>query len=399
MFSSKLSSSPTHLFNAHSLAGLGATLVGNGIGRFAYIAMMPALIHAGWFNEQQASYLGAATLIGYILGAPFSSYLLHHFNVINLIRTAMLLSSISFLGCAIQDASFSYYFVLRGIAGLTGSMLMILAPPIIVRLHAPEVKARISGIIFSGIGVGVMFAGCVLPFILQHSVSAAWLILAMITFTVTVMSWRTWAAVQPTARYTSSNARFNTLSKSQKTTLLMLICAYSLDAIGYLPHTLFWVDYIVRDLHKSLTYGGFMWAIFGLGAALGPVISGILGDKFNLKLALSSAFLLKAVGVMLPVLCTHSVSLALSSLLVGLFTTGTVALISAYTLECVGYELNTKAWGLLTMAFALSQGIFGYLYAHLAPIVPSYQPLFITSTCMLLIALFCVSKTKPTHQG
>ncbi|MDR0770676.1 MAG: MFS transporter [Burkholderiales bacterium] len=47
-----------------SFAGLSATFVGNGVGRFAYIALMPALIGAGWFTKSEASYLGVATLAG-----------------------------------------------------------------------------------------------------------------------------------------------------------------------------------------------------------------------------------------------------------------------------------------------------------------------------------------------
>lgn len=386
MHSPNLTRSRPQLFNAYSMAGFGATLVGNGIGRFAYIAMMPALIHAGWFDEAQASYLGAATLIGYILGAPLCQYLTHYFTAVSLIRVAMLLSSLSFLGCALQDISFSYYFLLRAMAGLTGAMLMILAPPLIVRLHPPETKARISGIIFSGIGLGVMLAGCLLPIILQQSISAAWLLLAAITFATTFATWSTWQKTETNSNFSPSSAKLNTLSKSQQRTLGLLVCAYAFDAIGYLPHTLFWVDFIVRDLDRSLTLGGAMWAIFGVGAALGPILVGSIGDKLDLKLALCSVFLLKATGVLLPTLTTNLAGLMLSSLLVGLFTTGVVALISAYTLECVGYELNTKAWGMLTMAFALSQGVFGYLYAYLAPQITNYQPLFITSTCALVLA-------------
>ena len=52
-------------FNRLSAAGLSATFVGNGIGRFAFIAMMPALIQSGWFSKGEASYLSVATLVGY----------------------------------------------------------------------------------------------------------------------------------------------------------------------------------------------------------------------------------------------------------------------------------------------------------------------------------------------
>ncbi len=99
----------------------------------------------------------------------------------------------------------------------------------------------------------------------------------------------------------------------------------------------------------------------------------------------------------MPLVSTHSSALALSSLLVGLFTTGTVALVSAYSLECVGYELNTKAWGMLTMAFALSQGGFGYLYANLAPSMNSYQPLFAFSSAALIVALLCIKFSQSNH--
>src|SRR3546814_14051351 len=45
-----------------ALAGLAATLVGNGIARFAYTPLIPALIAAGWFAPAEAVYLAAANL-------------------------------------------------------------------------------------------------------------------------------------------------------------------------------------------------------------------------------------------------------------------------------------------------------------------------------------------------
>ena len=47
-----------------TLAGLSATLVGIGLGRFAYTPLIPVLIDAGWFSASDAAYLGAANLAG-----------------------------------------------------------------------------------------------------------------------------------------------------------------------------------------------------------------------------------------------------------------------------------------------------------------------------------------------
>ncbi|MFU7514200.1 YbfB/YjiJ family MFS transporter, partial [Vibrio cholerae] len=151
------------IINRYSLAGLGATLIGNGIGRFAYIALMPALIQAGWFSSSEASLLGVATLIGYIFGAPAVNLLLRYFSVGQLIRTAMLVSSLSYLGCAVQEAPILWFYLLRTLAGIAGAMLMVLAPPVIVRMHKSEVKALISGVVFSGIGLGAMLSGTLIP--------------------------------------------------------------------------------------------------------------------------------------------------------------------------------------------------------------------------------------------
>jgi hypothetical protein len=46
------------VLNRLSLSGLAATLVGNGIGRFAYIALMPVLIGQQWFTPNEAAVLG-----------------------------------------------------------------------------------------------------------------------------------------------------------------------------------------------------------------------------------------------------------------------------------------------------------------------------------------------------
>ena len=51
------------------LAALCASLVGIGLARFAYTALMPALVAEQWFVPAQAAYLGAANLAGYLVGA------------------------------------------------------------------------------------------------------------------------------------------------------------------------------------------------------------------------------------------------------------------------------------------------------------------------------------------
>ncbi|ARP38408.1 YbfB/YjiJ family MFS transporter [Vibrio syngnathi] len=386
------------LLNRSTFAGLAATLVGNGIGRFAYIALMPVLIQGGWFSSEDASILGAATLIGYIFGAPASSFLQRYYSTGTLIRASLLLSSFSYLGCALKSAPFEWFLTLRTIAGVSGAILMVLAPPVITSLHPQEMKARISGVVFSGIGLGAMISGTIIPLLIYQSVESAWLGMGAIAFLATVLTWNTWALEAKPNHCDKSPSTFDALSKNKRISISCVLLAYSFSAIGYLPHTLFWVDYIVRELKMSFASGGFYWAVFGIGAAIGPIVTGILGDKFGLKKALLAAFICKASGVALPLLSTSETALFASSLLVGMFTPGTVTLVSTYTLEIVGTQLHTRSWGAMTMAFAISQGIVGFVMAHYAPQLTSYNLLFMISASALILSILCIAFTSTKQQ-
>lgn len=384
----------TQLFNQDSLAGLGATLIGNGIGRFAYIALMPALIQSGWFSESDASYLGVATLLGYILGAPAANVLLRYFSAGQLIRAAMLLSSFSYLGCAWQDAPLIWFYIWRTLAGAAGALLMVVAPPVIVRKYSADVKARISGVIFSGIGLGAMLSGTLIPVLIYFSVVSAWLGMGAIAILTTILTWNAWGSASRTSHASYIKASFSQLSKPQSRSMILILLAYTLDAIGYLPHTLFWVDYIVRELGMSLSNGGLFWAVFGIGAAIGPLITGSLGDRFGVKRSLCIAFSFKAIGVALPLISSSTPALLISSLLVGIFTPGVVTLVSTYTLECVGYELHTKAWSAMTLSFAVSQGAMGFLMAYALSSYASYNFVFALSALALILSVICIALTS-----
>lgn len=390
--------SQVKLLNRTSFAGLAAILVGNGIGRFAYIALMPVLIQSNWFSSEDASILGAATLIGYILGAPASSFLQKYYSIGTLIRASLLLSSFSYLGCTLKSAPFEWFLTLRTIAGVSGAVLMVLVPPMIVSLHPQEMKARISGVVFSGIGLGAMISGTFIPLLISQSVESAWLGMGTIAFLATVLTWNTWSLELKPNHCAKSPSTFNALSKYERISISCVLLAYAFNAIGYLPHSLFWVDYIVRELGMSLTSGGFYWAIFGIGAGVGPIITGTLGDKFGLKKALLVAFSCKAIGVALPLLSTNKIALFASSILVGLFTPGTVTLVSTYTLEIVGTKLHTKSWGAMTMAFAISQGVGAVVMAHYAPQLSSYNVLFIISASALILSIVCLAFTSTKQQ-
>lgn len=373
--------------------GFSATFVGNGIGRFAYIALIPALIQAGWFSQQEASYLGVATLVGYLFGSLLVTTLTKFSSEKSLLRASMLLSAISYLACALPHSPLSWYYIWRLLAGITGSLLMILGPSNILRSCEIKIRSRVGGIVFSGIGIGVFIAGTLIPSLIGIGISFTWVILGGISLILMLTTWNRWA---DDAVVVAATEHKIILNRQQYLFLGLTLASYALNAIGYLPHTLFWVDYIVRELKMPLSYGGFFWAVFGVGAALGPFLTSGIGHRFGIKNALLAAFALKAVGVFLPIISSSVITIFLSSLIVGAMTPGTVTLVALYTLHGAGEYLYRKAWNAMTLAFALAQALFSYIMAYVvANYLHSYRPLFIFSAIALLLSVSCIIFTKP----
>jgi MFS family permease len=393
------------VFNRLSIAGLCATLIGNGIGRFAFVALMPALIQAGWFTQADASYLGVATLVGYMLGAALSDSLATRFPSAFLLRVAMLACSLSFLACAIADAPMAWYYAWRTAAGVSGAVLMVLPAPVVLSRHEVSIRARTSGVVFSGIGLGAAISGVLVPLLIAgiglsvpvgetgtplfrlQGVTGAWLGLGSVCLALTALSWRAWPADAEPAAASTEQAD---LPSEIKLRVALIVLAHGLNAIGYLAHTMFLPDYVVRELGMSLSTAGLFWSMFGLGAAIGPMLTGTLADRFGLKRCLIAGFALKAISAILPVLSSNSAVLVVSSTLMGICTPGVVALVSAYTLDCVGQSHHRKAWGMATSSFAVAQAAGGALMAVAATHLDSYHALFGVSAAALVGSVICV---------
>src|SRR5689334_4926674 len=99
-----------------AFAGLAATLVGIGLGRFAYAPLIPPLIEAAWFSPAQVAWLGAANLAGYLAGALVASSLALRFAPAGLLRAMMLLAATAFIACTVPTP-FIWFFAWRFAAG------------------------------------------------------------------------------------------------------------------------------------------------------------------------------------------------------------------------------------------------------------------------------------------
>lgn len=362
-------------------AGLAAIFVGIGLARFSYTPLIPALIAAAWFTPPEAAYLAATNLAGYLLGAVFARTIARHLPLPAVIRAAMVGAVLSFVACA-WPASFLWFFPWRLLSGIVGGILMVLVTSSVLARTPSAWRGRVGGAVFSGVGFGITAAGTVVPALAREGLTTVWLALAAVAALLTVATWRSW----PDEPRHEARKRVAGGSLRAFAPLALLMLLYVCDAIGFVPHAVFWIDYVARGLGLGLAVGGLYWVAFGVGAAVGPFLAGILADRAGIATSLVLALVVKGLAVALPVFAHDGFSLALSSLVVGALTPAVPALISGRAVELVSAAHAPQAWAWLTVAFAVAQTAAGYGLAFLFARTGSYHLLFALGAASLALA-------------
>lgn len=342
-------------------AAFAANLVGIGLSRFAYAPLLPAIIDAHWFKPSAAAYLGAANLAGYLLGALSGRGLAAHGTVRGSLRGLMLLASLCFFASSVP-VSFAWFFLWRFLSGLAGGGLMVLAATSVLP-HVPAARrGLLGGVIFMGVGTGIAASGSLLPVLLGLGLGASWIGLGLLSLLLTLFAWGGWPPDGAGLAHHKAVPGRREAVAARPPGLLPLYVDYGLNAAGWVPHMIFLVDFIAHGLKRGEAAGAAYWVLFGIGATVGPILAGALGDRMGFRTALRLAFAIETAAILLPVLTVAAPALIVSALVVGAFVTGTAPLVLGRIHELLPENAQHRhaAWSRATIAFALFQAVAAY---------------------------------------
>lgn len=354
-----------------ALAGFSAVLAGNGLGRFAYSSLIPPLVMAGWFTSAQAVYLGSANLAGYLLGSVSASRLSLSFPVPLLLRLSMTAIAAGFF-CSMRPGPFAWFALWRFLAGVAGGILMILPAPALLARVGEADRHRMRGVLFSGLGMGVILGATAVPGLLHWGLAWAWAGLGVLALGLTLAFWNDWPSSQGArqGRTGSRGARFSR-------PLAVLAALYCTGAVGLMPCTLFWVDFIARGLHRGMGLASFNWILFGVGCFLGPWLAADIGRRFGFYGGIRGCLLAMGTGDLLGAFFHQAPALGLVSLGVGIASMANVSLVLGRTGELAGLSGQKQAWGWMTAAFSVALAVAAYGLSFLFARTDSYELVFI----------------------
>lgn len=368
-------------------AGMASLFSGIGIGRFSYTPLIPALVTAGWFGPGQAAAFGAANLVGYLAGAAVALPAVRLLALPLLMRRMMLLVAASMAVCAGQPHAL-VFGAARFAAGLAGGVLMVLGPPALLASVSPGVRGRVGGAVFAGIGCGIVAASVALPLLLPAGVAAAWLGLGAGALACAAIAWPFWPPHMPPPPPAAG----------PPPGLSRLVWAYGVNAFATVPHLLLLSDYVARWLGHGVGVGAVAFAVYGVGAALGPLVGGYLSDRVGFGRMLTVAIALQAAAVALPAAVRTLPAAFVSALLVGALTPGIPPLVLGRAGELAGIAAAARSWRSATIGYALAQALAGFAAAALFARIRAHPPLFVAGAVFALISLAMLPRTRRAPQ-
>jgi predicted MFS family arabinose efflux permease len=367
------------------LAGLCASLVSIGLARFAYTPLIPSLIQNHWFSASDVVFLGAANLVGYLIGALLGHPLAKRTSNKTVLRLMMLAVTLAFFACAFP-LSVSWYFAWRLLSGIAGGAIMVLVAATVLP-HVPAArKGLASGAIFLGLGLGIAGSGTIIPPLLSLGLQQTWIGLGVLALLLTAVSWFGWPSAVPHA---TAMAPLNTAPKATHPKVYLLFAQYAFMAAGLVPAMVFLVDYVARGLGAGQHAGALIWVMYGLGAIAGPVSYGFLADKLGAKPSIRLVLAVQAIAVGLLSITSTLAALALLAVIIGSFPPGIVPLALARVRELIpGHHEQQIAWSRATVSFATFQAISGFAYSALFNASGGrHELMFVIATGAIVVAL------------
>lgn len=318
-----------------------------GIGRFAFTPLLPLMQHNDGVTLNQGAWLAAANYVGYLVGA-LASYIIVPAPS-KAIRHGLLLVAVATAAMALSS-DMQVWFGLRFLAGVASAFVLVGVSSKALGALSAAGRPELAGVVFAGVGVGVVFAGLTAMSIALGgwSPGTGWILLGCAALVAGVGGWRVWAEPAAAARV-SAGIGASSLVKRE----WLLVIAYGGFGLGYIIPATF-LPAMARSLMTDPMIFGWAWPIFGAAAAASTLIvtRGLAGaaprDVFV------GSMLVMAFGVAAPALSTSLVAIVISALCVGgTFMVSTMA--GFQEAKRIAHGVPTRLIAAMTAAFALGQ--------------------------------------------
>lgn len=359
------------------LAALLALAVAMGVGRFAFTPLLPLMVRDGLLPGQAGAWLAASNYLGYLLGAWVAKRVP--------LRPVVLMVG-SLLGITLLTAAMGWthslaaWVLWRLGAGVLSAWALVATSSWALSLLAQAGRPRLAGVVYAGVGLGILSAGmfCLLAAVPGVTAPQLWLELSVWTALAMavplVLTRRQLVATaapgspSPSPATPAADTQPVTAKPRHLPGHTGLVVCYGLFAFGYiLPAT--FLPSLARQLVDDPQVFGWAWPLFGLAAGLSTLlVAWGLGHANRLRVW-AVCHGLMAVGALLPSLWLSLTSVAVAATLVG-GTFMVITMVGMQEAQARAPTQPTAMLGRMVTAFAMGQlagPLVSALLGHVAP--------------------------------
>ncbi|MEM7522602.1 MAG: YbfB/YjiJ family MFS transporter [Pseudomonadota bacterium] len=331
-----------------------APAVTNGLARFAYGLILPAMRQDLGWTFTEAGWVNTANAIGYLLGALAALALISRIGARRLFVVGMILTAVALLASAFARDLWAMS-LWRILAGVGGAPAFIAGGALASSLFVGD-KARnalVIAVYFGGGGLGMLATGAALPSMIEAFGPAAWpdAWLWLGAASVVCLAPSIWAARQtpdptPAARRTAGRLPLRRMAPA--------FVAYFCFGFGYLIYVTFLVAWM-RDEGAGAALISATWSVMGIAVMASPFLwRGVLAAAEGGR-AIALTLLATGVGALIALAAPGPAGVLASALIFG----ASFFMVPTATTNFGRKNLEEAQWGpslaLFTTVFSVGQ--------------------------------------------
>ncbi len=375
-------------------AGIVSLILTLGIARFAYTPMLPLMQQQAGLGIAEGGWLASINYVGYLCGAIIASLISDLVLKDRLYRLGLVFAVLSTVVMGMTDQLW-VWAASRFVAGLSSAAGLLFGSGLILNWLIRHDHRSELGIHFAGVGAGIVVCSALVEFLSGgFDWHEQWWILSLTGAVLLIPAWA-WLPPPDTTRTTRGGASMHDNPPSRDF-LRLFILIYFCAGVGYVVSTTFIVA-IVEQTPGLSGSGTWTFLLLGLGATPACINWDLIARRVGDLNALTLAFVLQVVGILLPALVPNLIMTLLGALLFG----GTFIGIVSLVLTMAGRYYPTrpaKMMGKMTISYGVAQIAAPAVTGLIARDSGSYeQGLYLAAGvmfigCLLMLRLKAIAK-------
>jgi MFS family permease len=395
-----------------TLTGMAVLFACLGLGRFSLGMLLPSMGSSLDLNYSQMGLIGTGNFAGYMISVVLAGIVAGAIGARWTISIGLVLVGGSMILIS-RAAGYIEVMSLYVATGIGSGLANIPMMGLVSHWFTKSNRGRAAGIILSGNGVAIVFAGLFIPWV-NSSMGAegwrtGWLTIGVICLVIATVA-SIFLRNEPAEKGTIPLGEIEPLpispiqdtkkeQRSNKWTMVHLGCIFALFGATYAVYVTFIVITLVSERGFGENTAGIFWAVFGgLSIFSGPLF-GYLSDRLGRKVGLMLVYILFTISYVLVALDLPNPFVYASIAIFGLTAWSIPTIMSAAVGDYTGPLRAVRALGFITLFFGVGQITGPAVAGFTADITGTFSIAFwlcaILSLTAVLLSYFLRSPSEP----